>query len=87
MKSRLRPWTRLAAVLNAMCRKAAAQKPASGATTRTILLLDRRAIASPMPVMAVNNGWPKKVIRPRSTNRSCSASKGGTWPKVRAAYR
>ena len=40
-----------------------------------------------MPVIAVNSGWPKKVITPRSMNRLCSASSGGTSPKVREAYR
>ena len=87
MNSRLGPETRLAVVLKAMCRKDAAQNPASGATTRTTLLLDRTATASPMPVMAVKRGWPKKVITPRRKNRSWSASSGGTSPKVRAAYR
>ena len=81
------PDTSEAVALNSMCRKAAAQKPASGATIRTILLFDRRATASPMPVIAVNSGWPKKVITPRRKKSCCSASSGGTSPKVRAAYR
>ena len=73
--------------LKHMCMNAAAVKPASGATTRTTLLLERTATARPIPVIAVNSGWAKKVITPRSMNRSWSASRGATSPKVRAAYR
>ena len=67
--------------------RAAAAYPASGATNRTTLLFERRAIAKPMPIMEVKSGWPKKVITPRSMNRLCNASSGGTSPKVREAYR
>ena len=74
-------------MLKDMCSSAAQQKPASGATTRTVLDLDRSATASPMPVIEVKSGWPKKVSSPRSTNVCCRACSGGTAPMVRAAYR